>query len=247
MCDPVTAAGLALSAGGTFLQQRQEEKNARRAQQAKEGAFVENINRGKRFADEAGAFQKANTKKAGRENFDIEREAAADDMKQAFNDIRTQPDYNIGLPTSAPKNVVLARESASADATSKTDRDVENLSQLQGYGGALFNQDMDRSAFARLFGGIQDKAAANTRMLPLEMNAAATNSQKAGSLFPTLMRVGGQGLSLFGGAGGSFSNTVQGPVAAGAVGPGAPITSYGLFMDNKPLDLFGYKLAGRAN
>jgi hypothetical protein len=231
MCDPVTATGLALSAGGTFLQSREADKNAKRAQQAKEGAFTENINRNARFADEAGAFQKTNTQKAGRENFDAEKDASAQDLKQAFTDIRTQPDYNVGAAAGAlPKNVVMAREAASKDAGAKTDRDVDNLSQLQGYGGALFNQGMDQSAFARLFGGIQDKAGANTRLMPLEMNAAAANSQKAPSLFPTLMKLAGTGMSMYGAGSGTtsfFDKTAAGPLAPGQTW--GDLTTPGLF------------------
>lgn len=236
MCDPVTAAGLALSAGGTFLQARESNKNAQRAQNAKNAAFTQNMNRNAQFADEAGAFQKANTQQAGRENFDIEKDAEAAKIERAFNDIRTQPDYNVGLTSNAPKNVVLAREAASADATAKTDRDLNNNAALQGYSGALFNQGLDQSEFARLFGGIQDKAGVNTRMLPLEMNSAANNAQKAPSLFPTLMRAAGQGMSMYGA--GSGTNSFFDQQAFGPLKPGqtwGDMTTPGLFTNLKQL------------
>lgn len=245
MCDPVTAAGLALSAGGTFLQSREAAKNERRVASARNAAFVENMNRGNQFAAEAGSIQANNTKKQGRESFDENRQTEADRQIQAFNDIRTQPDYNVGLTDNAPKNVIIARQKAAEEAAATTDRDVANNAALQSYGNALFNSGLDQSAFARLFGNIQDKAGANTRMLPLEMSAAANNARKGPSLFPTLLKAGGQGLALFGSAGGSFSNTREAAMPAGMYGPGAPQTSYGLFMDNKPVDLFGYQLAGR--
>lgn len=245
MCDPVTATGLALSAGGTYLQSREAVKNEDRATAAKNKAFVENMGRNRAFAADAGSIQANNTQKQGRENFDIQRDESADKQVQAFNHVRTAPDYSVGLGENTPKNVVIARQKASEDAAAKTDRDVANNAALQGYSNALFNSGLDQSNFARLFGGIQDKAGANTRMLPIEMNAAANNSQKAPGLFPTLLKTAGTAATLYGAAGGSFSNTVPGQMPAGMYGPGKPVTSYGLFMDKKPVNLFGYELAGR--
>jgi hypothetical protein len=245
MCDPVTAAGLALSAGGTYLQSREAVNNENRATAAKNQAFTQNMGRNRQFAAEAGSQAANNVQNQGREKFDENRQEEAEKQVQAFNDVRTQPDYNTGLVSNAPKNVVLARQSASEDAAAKTDRDVENNAALQGYGNALFNGNLSQSNFARLFGGIQDKAGANTRMLPLEMNAAANNAQKAPSLFPSLMKAAGSAANIFGAAGGSFSNTIPGQMPPGVFGPGAPVTSYGIFMDKKPVDLFGYQLSGR--
>lgn len=245
MCDPVTAAGLALSAGGSFLQAREANANAKRVEAAKNKAFTDNMNRNRQFAADAGSIQANNTQKQGREEFDVQKEAEAQKVQDLFNANRTQPDYNVGLTSDAPKNVVIARKDASDDAREKIDRDVANNANLQGYSGALFNSGLSQSDFSRMFGNIQDKAGANTRLLPIEMNAAANNAQKGPSLFPTLLSAAGKGLSLYGGMGGSFSNTIESPVAAGMMGPGKPITSYGLFMDKKPVDLFGYQLAGR--
>lgn len=246
MCDPVTAIGLALSAGGTFLQQRDQQRNQDRVTKAKNEAFARNIARNDQSAAEAAALQKNNTNVQGREGFDEQKEVETEKMKQAFNDIRTQPDYNIGLASNVPKNVVIARQQAADEAGAKTDRDVANNAALQAYGGSLFQGGMAQSEFGRLFGNIQDKAAANTRMMPLEINAAANNASKSPSLFPTLMKAAGAGLGMFGSAGGSFTNTIEGArPAANFMGPMPGQTSYGLFMNNKPVDLFGYQLAGR--
>jgi len=246
MCDPVTAAGLALSMGGTYLQQREADRNAKAVANARNEAFAAHTIGQQKFADEAGAAFNHNITKQGKENFDEQRNAETARIEQAFNERRVQPDYNTGLTANAPKNVVLARKAASDEAAAETNRDVGNNAALQSYGGALFNQGLDRSEFARLFGNVQDKAGADTRMLPLKIQAAGNNAQKAPSIFPTLMKAAGTGLSLFGSAGGSFTNQVPGaPLPNGVYGPPAPITEYGLFMDSKPVNLFGYNLAGR--
>lgn len=244
MCDPVTAGSLALSAAGTYLQSREQASNEKRMAAAREGAFAQNMARNTQYAADAGSIQANNTQKQGRENFDIQKEVEADKIKQAFANVRTQPDYNVGLSENTPKNVVIARQQASEDAAAKTDRDVANKAALEGYGGALFNSGMDQSNFARLFGNIQDKAGANTRLLPIEMSAAANNANKGSSLFPTLLKAAGMAGSLYGAAGGTFTNApLQGPTLSGA--PLGGDKMYGLFMNNKPVKLFGYELAGR--
>lgn len=247
MClGPEVLAGLALSGAGTYLQAREQNANAKRGMAAKSRAFTENMARNTQFANEASVEANKNVKTQSAENFGQQQQIEKDKMQQLFNERRTQPDYNVGLTTDAPKNVVLARETASQEAGAKTDRDVSANAALQGYGNTLFNSGMGQNEFARLFGNIQDKAGANTRMLPLEMNAAYNNSQKAGSLFPTLLKLGGTGLSLFGGAGGTFTGPVEGALPVSGIGPGAPTKGIGLFMNNQPFKLFGHQLAGRS-
>jgi hypothetical protein len=241
MCDPVSA-GLVLSVGGSFLESREAEKNAKRVQNAKNNAYEANMIRQRQYADETGAAFGENINKQGRENFDDQKEAEADRVEQAFNSIRTTPTADTGLVASTPKNVVIARERANAEAGAETDRDVGNLANLTGYQGAMFNQGLDRNEFARLFGNVRDKASRDANLLGLDMQAAANNAQKGPSLFPTLMKTAGQGMSMFGAGGGSFSNTVEGSLPASGIGPGAPVTSYGVFNKGQPVKLFGSQL-----
>lgn len=205
MClGPEVLAGLALSGAGTYLQSREAVANEKRGMNAKNAAFQQNIDRNTQYANDASVEANKNVQAQGANNFTQQQQNEANKMVQLFNERRTQPDYNIGLTENAPKNVVLAREAAGKVAADKTDRDIENNAGLQGYSGALFNSGLDQSNFARLFGNIQDKASANTRLMPIEMSAAYNNSQKAGSLFPTLLKLGGTGLTLAG-ANGAFT------------------------------------------
>ncbi len=214
------------------MESREADKNARRVANAKSAAFTQDMNQQRAFADEAGAAFNRNVDKQGRENFEEQRNAETSRFENAFNERRTQPDYNVGLTDNAPKNVVIARQKASDEASAETDRDVGNLAGLQSYGGALFNQGLDRNEFARLFGNIQSKASGQTRLLPLRINAAANNAQKAPSLFPQLLKTGGQALGIYGagtGTGNFLNTTVEGPTKAGTFGPGVPVTQPGLF------------------
>lgn len=200
MCEPATLAGLALSAGGTFLQQREANKNASRVANAKNDAYEANIIRQKQYADEAGVAFNESTDNQGREAFDENQVSEADRVKQAFSSIKTTPDYNVGLRASAPKNVVNSRERESDAASAETQRDVDNLAQLSGFQNALFNSGLDRNEFARKFGNIQDTASRDSRLLGLDINAAANNANKAPSLFPTLLKTAGQVTSAVGAA-----------------------------------------------
>jgi hypothetical protein len=244
MCDPITATGIALSAGGGFLQAREADKNARRVTNARNDAFAEGMYRQRQFQDESGQAFNDNVDAQSRENFDEEQDKEVERFKQAFGGVRTQPDYNTGLRPSAPKNVVIARERESNKASDETNRDVDNLALLNSYGGASFNQGLDRSQFARLFGNIQDKASRDSRLLPLEIEAAGNNAQKGPSLFPALLKTAGQGLSIYGAAnpGSTFlDQQAFGPLAQGQTWQ--DLTTPGLFTKGRnAIQAFGSQI-----
>lgn len=233
MClDPVSLTAMALAAGGSYLQSQDQVKNQNRMTKAKEDAYATGMLKQRQFQDESGAAFNHSVQQQGRESFDQQANDTADQVKQAFSGIQTQPDYNVALPGSTPKNVVIARQDAQSKKDAQTDRDLNNLAGLSGYQGALFNQGLDRNEFARLFGNIQDKASGQTRILPLEMSAAANNASKAPSLFPTLLKGAGMALGMYGAANGitSFGDkVVEGPMAPGVFGPGVPTNQPGLF------------------
>jgi len=235
MCNPVFV-GMAISAVASAAQAREQNKNAKRAQNAKDQAFSEGMTRQQQYADEAGASFNENLDTQGRTAFDEKAQQAADQTQKAFNSIKTpETDYNnMGTLASTPNNVVNAMKDATTTADAKTQRDVGNNAKLQGYGGAMFSQDLDRSQFARLFGNLQDKASRDSALIPLDMQSAAANSQKTGSPLWSILKAGGQAMSMYGASGAagsqSFGNqTIQGPLPASGMGPGAPVTQPGLF------------------
>lgn len=239
MCNPVTATALALSAGGTYLEQREAKKNADRVTDARNNAYEASMIRQRQFADESGTAFNHSLQNQGREAFDQQATAEADRTKQAFARIETQPDYNnTGMLASTPGNVAAANKEAVNKADQKTNRDLEGSAKIRGYGGALFNQDTSRNDFARLFGNIQDKASGQTRLMPIEIQAAGNNASKSPSLFPTLMKAAGMAMGMYGAGNGitSFGDKmVQGPLPASGIGPGAPVMQPGLFTNLKQL------------
>jgi len=236
MCEPTTALGLALSAGGSFLQQREANSNARSAANARNQQFEAERIRQQQFADEAGAAFNQNVQQQGAENFEENRQVEQDEFVQTFNDNRTEGDYSVGLRNSAPRNVVLAREAANNEANSETERDVNNLAALSSYTNAAFNQGLDRNEFARAFGNIQDEASRQSGLLGLRINSASNNAQSAPSAFPGLLGAAGSGLAIAGAAGNSLFDTESLRPSGTFVGPGAPnpglITQAGSFLQD---------------
>lgn len=232
MCDPMTAAGLALSAVGTGLQIKNQNDNISRANEAKTGAYQDYINRQRGFQEESASAFGDNINNQGADNFADRQEDEQDRITKAFGEIRTTPDYQQGIVASAPKNVVIARQRASEEAGAETDRDVDNFARLNSFQGATFNQGLDRNKYARAFGGIADRAVRDTNLLSLDINQAVNNSQKPAGPLPTLLSAAGKGLSLYGAAnpGASFfDKTIEGPLPASGVGPGVPVQQPGLF------------------
>jgi len=231
-------AGMAVMAAGSAMQQREQAKNADRIRDAKNDTFEANMIRQRGYAEEAGGKFDENIENQGKDSFDEQKAGEEDKIKSAFNDNRTQPDYNVGLMAGAPKNVVLAREAASGEATAETDRDLNNSAALTSYGGALFNQNMDSNAFARLFGNIRDTASRDANLMGLDMSSAAANASKAPPLFPTLLKAGGQAMSMYGagaapGGSGFFNGTVEGALPSSGIGPGTPQVVPGMFTNVK--------------
>lgn len=237
MCDPVSATALLLSAGGTYLETREANENANRVQQARNAAFERGMIKQRAMADEAGAAFNHSINKQGRDAFDEQAADTADQVKQAFARVETQPDYNnMGMLASTPKNVAAANKEAVNKADQKTQRDVNANAALKGYGGAQFSQDLSRNDFGRLFGNLQDKASRESGLIPVEMQADGNNASKSPSLFPTLMKGAGMAMGLYGAANGitSFGDKVaMGPMKAGQTW--ADMTQPGLFTNLKQL------------
>lgn len=222
MCDPVSATALAMSMAGTYMQTRESNKNAQRVQDAKNNAFASGMTRQHQYADESGQAFNQNVETQGRDAFD--QQAAKEDtrMKEAFTRVRSDDPNYTAVPQSTPQNVITAASDANAKADAKTNRDLEGMSSLNSYGGAAFNQSLDRSKFSRLFGNMQDKASRDMSLIPLDMQSAGNNAQRGQSLFPQLLKYGGMAMGLYGAANGinSFGDKVfQGPMQDGSVIP----------------------------
>ena len=103
MCDPVTAAivigvGAAASGAAAYKQTRHNNKNMKRAQNAKNAAFQANMERQRGYADEAGKAFDTSIEDRGSDSFKLGLEDASQNRLQAFNEGRLEApsDYSFG-------------------------------------------------------------------------------------------------------------------------------------------------------
>ncbi len=223
MCDPVTAAivigvGAAASGAAAYKQTRHNNKNMKRAQNAKNAAFQANMERQRGYADEAGKAFDTSIEDRGSDSFKLGLEDASQNRLQAFNEGRLEApsDYSFG---STPKNVILAQEKAFGEAEDKSVRDNTNLAKLSAFDDTFFNKGLGRNEYARNFGNLSDKAQRDAGLLGLDMNSAAFNSQK--NLSPFWSILGGAGNMASMGGGAALGASGGGGAAAGGGGAAA--------------------------
>lgn len=226
MCDPVTAAvvigvGMAASGAAAYKTTRENNKNMKRQQNAKNQAFRESMERQSGYADEAeGAF---NTSIEGRgaDAFNLGLEDASQKRLQAFDDGRLEApsDYST---SNAPKNVQLYQNKIFGEAEDKSVRDSTNLANLNAFNDTLFNKGLERNDYARAFGNLSDKAQRDAGLTQLDMNSAAFNAYKPLSPFWSILGGAGNMASMGGGAAlGASGGGAAGAGSAGASGGAA--------------------------
>lgn len=235
MCDPVTAlvvGGMVASGAGTYLQSREQNKNAKRAMNAKNKAYSEGMERQNQYAEDASASARKMVDKQGAQAFNDDMSGAVEKRLQAFNDNRiAAPDYSI--LTGSPKNVVMAQEQAFGDSESKRRRDTGNLAQLSGYGDTMFGSGLARNEYARQFGNLADKAGRDSNLIQLDMSSAANNAIKAPSLFPTLLKTAGTAATIYGAAGApGWASTTAAPPSPDFIGPMPQNPGFGAKLNN---------------
>lgn len=204
MCDPVTAAvviatGMAASGAAAYKQTRHNNKNMKRAQNAKNAVFQANMERQRGYADEAGKAFDTSIEDRGSDSFKLGLEDASQNRLQAFNEGRLEApsDYSFG---STPKNVILAQDKAFGEAEDKSVRNNTGLAELSAFDDTFFNKGLGRNEYARNFGNLSDKAQRDAGLLGLDMNSAAFNSQKNLSPFWSILGGAGNMASMGGGA-----------------------------------------------
>lgn len=222
MCDPVTAAivigvGAAASGAAAYKQTRHNNKNMKRAQNAKNQAFKESMERQSGYADEAGGAFGTSVEDRGADSFKTGIEDSSQSRLDTFNAGKLEtPDYSFGA---TPKNVMLAQEKVFGEAEEKNARDSGNLANLSAFNDTLFNKNLGRNEYARAFGNLSDKAQRDANLTQMDMNTAAFNSQK--NLSPFWSILGGAGNMASMGGGAALGASGGGAGAGGASGGAA--------------------------
>jgi hypothetical protein len=191
MCDPLTAAGLVLSAVGSGMGAMDANANARRGAKAANAATHDNIRRQEELGAKARARFDETVPEAGAEGTKAGmREAETQRAQAAADSARVFTNYS---PAPASGDQVVDAEMArrSKEAAGRVADLGARKARLDAYDDASFGNRLSVGRAGSDIGTYSDFAGGVASLLPLEQSAAYTNSQKKpGMLGPALQLVG---------------------------------------------------------
>lgn len=201
MCNPmlaVTAAGMAAQAYGSYKNGQDQNAAAKRGFDAQEGAYQDEINRqhgyqadaGQQFAEALNGFRPG-----------AQSQSLASAQQARNNTVQgniTAPASGTVAPGSAPQMVQseVARKSDQALAGARAGGTAS--ANLGGWDDLNFGNNLNLGRANQRIGAIGNAAAGSSRLLPLEMRAAGTNSYVPPDPTGDLLQLGGQGAQLYG-------------------------------------------------
>lgn len=203
MCDPITIAGIALTAGSTVAntiaanQQRKARDSALAAERIRQGKLDRenealNLTSRERYQDFGTQQDERGSQLA---DYFTENEAnAADANQQAVQAM---------LPTSGSDITVREEQKQSGLAKAFTDQQGQALGQLRAFGDVLGSIGRDQARDASQIGQINSFKRGSSGILPLELEAA--NEKGGGArMFGDLLGLGGSFALNKGFSGGSI-------------------------------------------
>lgn len=197
MCDPVTIAGVALSAVGSGVSAMEQQKNAERGVAARRAAAEAELQRQKVFRDEAQPMVSSATQQTGAEQSLADLLTAQTKRSDAMTGAVTQDAYTPALPSGGDANneVVRKMTGAADDARANAAR----AGKLQGWGDVGANQGLNLASTARGLNTVTDLAGGSVRLLPFEQDAAEYNATRKGpGMLGDLLGLAGKGIGLAG-------------------------------------------------
>lgn len=224
MClGPELIAGLALTAGGNYLNAREQNKNAKRAVEARQNSLKQEMARQSAYQDKTSADMFRILEQYQPQNASAAQDSLQNQREQALNEnvapVSTS-DFQ-AVTSDAPKVVqdALSKGLSTADARSKAA--AKAAAGMYGPGDFLFRTGLNTANIGSNIATQAGFAKRSSDINSLEQEIAARNSQKTSSGIGDLMGLAGQGLSLYGGlngAGSMFGGELAMP--AGQFGPG---------------------------
>lgn len=222
MCEPLTIAGLALSAGSMVANQVASSK----VEKARKGAMeAERIRQGG-LQQESDALNLRSQERY--EDFDGKQENRAAELADYFRSQNQSIPQAEGaptetIPTSSSNIVTREREKQNTKAKDFSDQQSDALGNLRGFGDLLGDVSRQQGRDAAEIGTVGGFMRGSSSVLPMELEAA--NSKGNGmKMFGDLLSLGG---SVAGGLGGmkaaSGGSTIfSTPNVVGAAGPIKP-------------------------
>lgn len=197
MCDPLTIGSIAASAGGAYMNSREEAANARRAAQARQEASAAEFARQQGFqAQGQEAFSGAlDTFQPGAQGEALNR-AQTGRTAALQGAVKDQGEY-APAPASTPgANSEIARAVGKASRGARAD--AGRKARLGGW------QDVNQKNATTLgrtgdrLGGIRNAASGSFGLLPFEQEVGARNARKPSSGIGDLLQLGGKAGMLAG-------------------------------------------------
>lgn len=224
MCDPLTIGSLALSAGGAYLQSKNQAAQQAAVIEARNNAYTANntIQQGIQkqasqvFNDTADQFSQPN-QSADLSNNQNQRITAAN---TALANTPLSAPQTTG---SAPSIVKDAYDKANAAALARAGQTATAQGQLEGYGDTNLQNELTTNAGQNQLQPLVSAGQGNARLLPIEMESAANNAVAKNPISPLggiISAIGNVGAAAgIGGnvAGDSFGN-IFGSAGAGTPG-----------------------------
>lgn len=215
MCDPLTIAGAALTAGSTVA----NAVGARSAAKARDNALAAERIRQGALDQEAQAL---NAKSQDRfEDFEGQRETKTEALGDYFANAAPETgaaNAAAGTATPTSTNSVVTREMAKQSGKAKqfTDQQAGSLASLRAFGDVLGDASRLQARDAGLVGQIGGFKRGSSNIMPLELDAAAQKGAGARFLGDLLGGFGGIALN---------AGLTKGPAVAAAGGGAAPMMS----------------------
>lgn len=201
MCDPLTIASMAVSAGTTMYQNQQQAKNMARMAEARNSATEDNFRRQdvlrseskQQFGDVLNKFSPG--EQAG-------REAAAGTRRASLTEAAIpQNNPYAGVSTRAPSIVQNEVKRQVGEAGMRAGQQAGAGAKLASFGDVLLNNNIDLGRAQGQIRQTSDFSRGVAHLLPLEQNAAMNNAYKAPGGLSNLVKLAATGGTLAGAAG----------------------------------------------
>ncbi|MBG6172664.1 hypothetical protein IWQ55_000309 [Labrenzia sp. EL_208] len=207
MCDPMSIAGLALTAGSTFANMQQANAvdkaraKAMRAERERQGLLDEE------------AYGLNEDSRQEYEDFEGKRQGQAQNLEDMF--ARNSGDAaSTGLAPSDNNVVNQAIGKAKASADTRQSQQSSALANLRAYGNTFGNAGREQAKDAQLIGQIGGFKQGSQAVLPLELEAANSAGSGWGLLADFAGGIGGLGLNAGLSGGGSPFGATASPLSA---------------------------------
>lgn len=230
MCDPLTIAGIAMTAGSTVMNSMAQSKVSR----ARDDTLAAERIRQSRYDQEADAL---NTQSQDRyQDFSGQQDAKSKELGDYFagqqieaNDAANAETAGMTTPQSGSNITVREEQKQRGNARDFTNKTGQALGQLRSFGDLLGGIGRDQARDAMQIGQIGGFKRGSSSITPYELEAANQTGNGA-KLFGDFLNMGG-GLALNAGLSGAFSPKNKFPDAPKM--PGASL--YSLYAGKKGL------------